>query len=168
MNPGVEPRFLTRKTVEAIHEEQIDTYGGLHGVRDENALESAIAAAQNVHHYGGGDVYEVAAAYALHLAESQAYFDGNKRTGVQAAVVFPEACGVDTSPLQARPTYDLMIKIAAHEAGRSDFADYLRSELGREQTPDWREPLKDEEALRQAEQRRQEQQERSNEVFDVT
>ena len=48
MSPGIEPRFLTRETVEAIHEEQIDTYGGLHGVRDENALESAIAAAQNV------------------------------------------------------------------------------------------------------------------------
>jgi death-on-curing protein len=58
MNPGIEPRFLTRETVEAIHEEQIDTYGGLQGVRDENALESAIAAAQNVYHYGGGDVYD--------------------------------------------------------------------------------------------------------------
>jgi death on curing protein len=100
MNPGIEPRFLTRETVEAIHEEQIDTYGGLHGVRDENALESAIAAAQNVYRYGGGDMYEIAAAYAYHLAESQAYFDGNKRTGVQAAVVFLEACGVDTSPLK--------------------------------------------------------------------
>ncbi len=67
MSPGIEPRFLTRATVEAIHEEQIDTYGGLHGVRDENTLESAIAAAQNVYLYGGGDMYEVAAAYAYHL-----------------------------------------------------------------------------------------------------
>ena len=85
-----EPEFLTREIVDAIHEEQIDTFGGLHGVRDENALESAIAAAQNVYHYGGGDVYEIAAAYGYHLAESQAYFDGNKRTGVQAAFVFLE------------------------------------------------------------------------------
>jgi len=35
-----EPEFLTREIVDAIHEEQIDTFGGLHGVRDENALES--------------------------------------------------------------------------------------------------------------------------------
>ena len=75
-------------------------------------------------------MYDIAAAYAYHLAESQAYFDGNKRTGVQAAVVFLEASGIDTSPLQARPTYNLMIKIAAHGAGRGDFADFLRSELG--------------------------------------
>src|SRR5580658_7902045 len=130
MNSGSEPRFLTREAVDAIHEDQIAAFGGLHGVRDENALESAIAAAQNVYHYGGGDIYEIAAAYAYHLAESQAYFDGNKRTGVQASLVFLEGCGIDASRLPEQQTYDLMIKIAAHEAGRSDLADYLRSELG--------------------------------------
>jgi len=95
-------------------------------------LESAIAAAQNVYHYGGGDIYEIAAAYAFHLAESQAYLDGNKRTGVQASLVFLEGCGIDASRLPEQQTYDLMIRIAVHEAGRSDIADYLRSELGRE------------------------------------
>jgi len=132
MNFGSEPRFLTRQAVDAIHEEQIDRFGGLHGVRDENALESAIAAPQNVYHYGGGDIYEIAAAYAFHLAESQAYFDGNKRTGVEAALVFLEGCGIEASRLPEDRTYDLMIKIASHEAARSDFADYLRSELGPE------------------------------------
>jgi len=127
-----EPEFLTREIVDAIHENQIDSFGGLHGVRDENALESAIAAAQNVRHYGGGDPFEIAAAYAYHLAESQAYFDGNKRTGVQASLVFLEGCGIDTSQLPEQQTYDLMIKIALHEARRSDFADYLRSALSDE------------------------------------
>jgi death-on-curing protein len=65
----------------------------------------------------------------FHLAESQAYFDGNKRTGVEAALVFLEGCGIDASRLPEDQTYDLMMKISAHEAGRSDFADYLRSEL---------------------------------------
>ena len=62
MTEQQEPEFLSREIVDAIHEDQIDTFGGLHGVRDENALESAIAAAQNVYHYGGGDIYEIAAA----------------------------------------------------------------------------------------------------------
>ncbi len=130
MTPGNEPRFLTREIVEAIHEEQIGTYGGLDGIRDENALESAVVAAENVYYYGRGDLYDVAAAYAFHLAESQAYFDGNKRTGVQAAVVFLEANGVDTDRLQAWPTYEIMIKIASHAAGRNDLARYFRAELG--------------------------------------
>jgi death-on-curing protein len=90
MNREPEPEFLTREIVEAIHEDQIETRGGLHGLRDGNALESAIAAARNVYHYGGGDPFEIAAAYAYHIAESQAYFDGNKRTGAQAVLVFWE------------------------------------------------------------------------------
>jgi hypothetical protein len=45
MNPEWELEFLTREIVDAIHDEQINAFGGLHGVRDENALESAIAEA---------------------------------------------------------------------------------------------------------------------------
>jgi death-on-curing protein len=129
MSLGEEPEFLTRQIVDAIHETQIATFGGLQGVRDENALESAIAAAQNVYHYGAGDFYEIAAAYGFHLAESQAYFDGNKRTGVQAMVVFLEGCGIATGGLSEQATYDMMMKIAAHEAGRGDLAAWLRAEL---------------------------------------
>jgi len=50
MSRELEPEFLTREIIDAIHEVQIDRYGGLHVVRDENGLESAIAAAQNVYH----------------------------------------------------------------------------------------------------------------------
>jgi death on curing protein len=130
MNPGTGPRFLSREAVDAIHEDQIERFGGLLGVRDENALESAIAAAQNVFYYGGGDEYEIAAAYAFHLAESQAYFDGNKRTGVAAALLFLEGCGMDARGLPEDRTYELMIRIAKHEASRNDLAEYLRLELG--------------------------------------
>jgi hypothetical protein len=44
-------------------------------------------------------------------------------------LVFLEGCGIDAGQLPEQQTYDLMIKVAAHEAGRSDLADYLRSEL---------------------------------------
>jgi death-on-curing protein len=40
----------------------------------------------------------MAAAYAFHLAESQAYVDGNKRTGAAAALVFLELNGFTTQP----------------------------------------------------------------------
>jgi death-on-curing protein len=129
MIPGQEPEFLTREIIDAIHEEQLNVFGGLHGIRDENALESAIAAALNVYHYGEGDLYEIAAAYAYHLAESQAYLDGNKRTGVQAAVVFLEGCDIDTGRLSEEEMYELMMRIAAREASRGDLAEYLRSAL---------------------------------------
>ena len=122
MNWRQEPEFLTREIVDAIHESQIDAFGGLHGIRDTNALESAIAAPQNICHY------------AYHSAESQACFDGNKRTGVQAALVFLEGCGIDASGLPEQQTYELMIRIASHEAGRGDLADFLHSELDRRES----------------------------------
>jgi death on curing protein len=51
------------------------------GSATTNALESAIAQPQKVYFYGEGDLFEIAAAYAFPIAESQAFFDGNKRTG---------------------------------------------------------------------------------------
>src|SRR6202161_3497969 len=127
MKSEPQPEFLTREIIDVIHEDQIETRGGLHGLRDDNALESAIAAARNVYLYGGGDAYEIAAAYAYHIAESQAYLDGNKRTGAHAALIFMEGCGIDTSRLPEQQTYEAMIKIAAHEMDRSDLAGYFRS-----------------------------------------
>ena len=92
-------------------------------------MESAIAQPQNVYFYGDGDLFEIAAAYAYHLAESQAYFDGNKRTAVQAALDFLEINGVDTSPLPELATYEAMIQVANHELDRRGLAVFLREIL---------------------------------------
>ncbi len=101
----------------------------MNGIRDENALESAIAQPQNVYFYGDGDLFEIAAAYAFHIAESQAFFDGNKRTAVQAAADFLEINGIDTSPLPELATYKAMIRVASDELGRSGLAVFLRDAL---------------------------------------
>src|SRR5712692_10344345 len=76
-----EPRFLTREMVDAIHEQQIETYGGHHGVLNEHLLESAINQPRSTYFFGDGDLYEVAAAYAFHIIADHPYWDGNKRTG---------------------------------------------------------------------------------------
>ena len=78
---------------------------------------------------GAGDLYEIAAAYAFHIAESQAYLDGNKRTGVQAAADFLEINGIDTGPLPELATYEAMIRVAVHELDRSGLAVFLREVL---------------------------------------
>jgi death-on-curing protein len=114
-----EPYFLTREQIDTIQHDQIEAWGGLHGVRSQDALESAIAQPLNVYFYGNGDLYEIAAAYAFHIAESQAYLDGNKRTGVQAAADFLEINGIDTSPLPELASYEAMIRVANHELDRA-------------------------------------------------
>ena len=115
--------------MDTIHRDQIEAWGGLHGLRSEDALESAIAQPQNVYFYGAGDLYEIAAAYAFHIAESQAYLDGNKRTGVQAAADFLEINGIDTGPLPELATYEAMIRVTVHELDRSGLAVFLREVL---------------------------------------
>jgi death-on-curing protein len=91
------------------------------GVRDSPAAERIF--------YGDGNLFEFAAAYAYHLAESQAYFDGNKRTAVQAALDFLEINGVDTSPLPELATYEAMIQVANDELDRRGLAVFFREIL---------------------------------------
>lgn len=96
------------------------------GLRNENGLESAIAHPRNVYLYGDGDLFQIAAAYAFHISESQAYVDGNKRTAVQAALDFLEINGIDTGPLPEQETYEAMIRVANHEMDRAALGELFR------------------------------------------
>jgi death-on-curing protein len=85
-----EVRFLSLDDVLALHDMQIERYGGAPGIRDRGLLESAVAVPQAS--FGGAfahqGLYEMAAAYAFHIAENQPFIDGNKRTALAAALVF--------------------------------------------------------------------------------
>jgi death-on-curing protein len=123
------PRFLTVELVLAIHEEMIRAYGGSHGIRELSLIESAIAQGQNAHYYGDADLFGIAAAYAYHLAESQAFIDGNKRAGAATALTFLEMNGVDVAKMPTHEVYEMMIRIATKELSKSGLADLLRSRL---------------------------------------
>ena len=59
-------------------------------------MENAVIAVMhpcNLWLYGQGDLFDIAAAYAFHLAQAQAFIDGNKRTGLGAALVYLEGNG---------------------------------------------------------------------------
>jgi len=129
MNVDKEPEFLTREVIDDLHYEAIERHGGHHGVLNEHLLESAIHQPQQTYHVGGGDLFEIAAAYAYHIVADHPYWDGNKRTGALAALEFLEANGVDTSRLPEQPTYESLIKVADHRMDRFELADFLRSHL---------------------------------------
>ena len=80
--------FLSRQAVEAMHAEQLRRHGGAQGLRDENALESALARPENKAAYGEPSAQELAAAYLFGLARNHAFVDGNKRTAIVAAGTF--------------------------------------------------------------------------------
>ena len=92
-----DPVFLTVGEVLGLHSDQIREFGGAEGIRDQGALESAVAQASTTYdgEYLHNGLFEMAAAYAFHIAENQPFVDGNKRTALNAAVVFLGLNGFD-------------------------------------------------------------------------
>ena len=89
-----EPLWLKRQWVDAIHFRQLQRFGGLHGVRDANLIESALARPQNLWTYGEiRSIPILAAAYGFGLVKNHGYLDGNKRVGFVAVVAFLDING---------------------------------------------------------------------------
>ena len=123
-----EPEFLALDEILEIHDDQIQRYGGDAGIRDRGLLESAIAMPQQS--FGGQylhkDIFEMAAAYAFHLAESQAFVDGNKRTGLATAYVFLSLNGFRLVEQDDR-LYEAMIAVGTHRMDKAGLAQLLRA-----------------------------------------
>ncbi len=83
-------RYLSLEQLLAAHASQIERYGGATGLRDQGALEAAVARPQAT--FGGEDLYADVAAKAAALMHSlvmnHPFIDGNKRVGAHAVVVF--------------------------------------------------------------------------------
>jgi len=122
-----DPVFLDLEDVLLIHAEQLARYGGSPGIRDRGLLESAVAMPQAS---AGGefahpDLFAMAAAYAFHIAQNQPFIDGNKRTGLLAAIVFLELNGIAITDPEGR-LYDAMIAIAERRMNKNEVAAVLR------------------------------------------
>ncbi len=124
-----EPHFVSREQVDAIHRLSLQLHGGQDGLRNEHGLESALAQPQHAFHYGQGDLFDLAAGYAYHIAENQTFLDGNKRTAISTALVFLELNGISTSAVTNVHLYDAMIAIAEKRLDKAGLAAVLRSQL---------------------------------------
>ncbi len=123
-----EYQFLTVDEVIELHEMQIERYGGIAGIRDKNLLESAVMIAQAS--FGGryvhSDVYEMAAAYAFHVAENQPFIDGNKRATLASALVFLDWHQIEIEDPNEE-LYDSMIGIAQKKVDKEELAKIFRA-----------------------------------------
>ena len=122
---ALDPLFLTREQIERLHDKSLARFGGAAGVGDEGLIQSALASAKNAYFYGQGDLFEIAAAYAFHLVEAQAFIDGNKRTGIGAALTFLEVNGVRTTAHDDM-LYNAMIDIAKKRLSKAGLAAIFR------------------------------------------
>ena len=123
----MEPLFLTVAEVLGIHRDQLARYGGAPGVRDMALLESAVAmpeagvGGRRVH----PDLHTMAAAYLFHLVRNHPFVDGNKRTGVVAALLFLDLNGVET--VAPPKELEAMVRSVAEGAmAKAAIADWFR------------------------------------------
>ena len=121
-----DPIFLTVAEVLGLHSDQIREFGGGEGIRDQGALESAVAQASMTYdgEYLHNGLFEMAAAYAFHIAENQPFLDGNKRTALNAAIVFLGLNGFDVVDDEGI-LYAAMIGLSTGEWSKGQMAALL-------------------------------------------
>lgn len=122
-------KFLLLRDLELLHMQIIDASGGSQGVRDRGRLESALAAMrQEV--FGEAlyeTVFEKAAVLARGIIADHPYIDGNKRTGIMAALVFLNINDCDTTPLTDKELEDFAVQIATDHLDVPIIAAWLKA-----------------------------------------
>lgn len=120
--------FLTVDDVLYFHTRELENHGGQEGIRDHAALEAAVEQPKQT--WSGEYLYpthfDMAAAYAFHIAESQAFVDGNKRTAVVSSLTFLAMNGYEINECRME-IYEAMIAIAKKELDKEGLSELLRN-----------------------------------------
>ena len=124
------PRFLSLDDVLESHAGQIAAYGGSDGIRDVGLLDSALAQpkAMFAGQYLHADLLEMAAAYLFHLVQNHPFVDGNKRVGLECALLFLEINGhsVETTD---EALVGLVLQTAQGQATKQQIAEIFRTHV---------------------------------------
>jgi len=107
--------YLTVIEVLAIHQDQIDRYGGSPGIRDRGLLEAALYRPQTGYY---ADLIEEAAALWESLSQNHAFVDGNKRVAFAVTYTFLAINGVRIAA-DAEQTFNFINEL--HQAGTFEF-----------------------------------------------
>ena len=120
--------WLSQELVLAIHDEQLAEHGGSIGLRDASILDSALVRPINRVSYGHPDVGELAAVYALAIAQNRPFIDGNKRTAFVALEVFLRLNGCRFTVGDAEAVV-MMLAMAAGELPDNEFVAWVRMHM---------------------------------------
>jgi death-on-curing protein len=106
----------------AIHDRQLAEHGGTDGIRDQGAVDAALARPRNLAAHGQPDAEALAACQAFGLARRYGVIDGNKRTARVAARLFLADNGCRLA-FDAIDAVMLMEGVAAGDGDETRLAD---------------------------------------------
>lgn len=121
-------RYLMLEEVLELHRLVLAQSGGREGVRDLNAVDSAVA--QPTMSFDGEDLYsslaDKAAALGFSLIQNHAFVDGNKRVGHAAMEAFLMFNGHEIdAPVDEQE--QIIFQVAAGRLGKPDFTEWVRA-----------------------------------------
>ncbi len=120
--------WIASEVLYAVHAEQLAEHGGLAGLRDANALESAIARPRQLARYGTPDAAELAAAYGYGIARNHPFSDGNKRTAFVAVELFLVLNGCELTASDADCVLTI-VGVAVGDTEEAAFAQWVRDHV---------------------------------------
>lgn len=120
--------YLTLDQILAIHYEQIEQFGGGHGVRDVGLLESALYRPQSA--FGGEDLYsnvfDKAAVLGQSILLNHAFMDGNKRTAMESMFLFLDNNGI-TLKINEKEIITTALDIESKKMDVKNIANWLEN-----------------------------------------
>lgn len=120
--------WIACEVLQAVHGEQLAEHGGPAGLRDANALESAVARPEQLAHYGSPDAADLAAAYGFGIARNHPFVDGNKRTAFVAIELFLALNGFELKASDA-DCVTTMLELAAGNLSEHALAEWIRAHV---------------------------------------
>ena len=121
------PIFLTLAEIIAIHQNQIELYGGQPGIRDISLLSSAISMPESTFDgdYLHDNLFKMAAAYAFHICQNHPFIDGNKRVALVAALIFLDINGIEIDDPHG-DLYKLMLGVASGKKNKENIVEIFK------------------------------------------
>ncbi len=123
-------KFLDKRQILLLHEDLIEKFGGVCGVRDENLLESAISSPFQT--FGGSELYptliEKAARLGYGLIKNHPFLDGNKRIGTHAMLVFL-ALNNFSVKYEDGDLIEIILHVADNTLSYADFLSWLENHV---------------------------------------
>ena len=118
--------LLPTDLVDAIHDAVLNP-GELTGRALDKSLDGALARVENRLAYGMiGDVFDLAAAYCVAVAQGHCFNDGNKRTAFRVMQVCLDLNGFAEPALPEEVTGEIIIRVAQGLMDEVQLAEWLR------------------------------------------
>jgi death-on-curing protein len=120
--------MISPEEILKIHTILIEQFGGIHGLRDSELLESALS--RPFQTFDGKDLYpspiEKSAAIIESIIKNHPFIDGNKRTGYLLGRLFLMNAGFDfTATLDER--YEFIIQISTSKLNFDQIKEWIQN-----------------------------------------